>query len=357
MALRIGIVTAPGAPDFLDYAIEAEGLGVDSVWVPEYWEFDAFTPLAAIAAVTKQIRLGTGVAQIGARSPAMLAMTAMSLHTISNGRFILGIGTSGPQVMEGWHGIHFSRPIQRTRETIEIVRKITAGEKLQYDGEIYQLPLPNTDGRAIRSTNATGHLPIYVASLGPANLALTGELADGWIGNSFFTESANTYFDHITIGAHAAGKALTDLELTVAVSVEFTDHVEEAGRRHADGYAFTFGAMGSGKQNFYNNAFAKQGYANDVAEVQRLWHAGDRVAAAARVPLQIGLRTNLIGPTAIVRERLREYAACGVTTLRVSPMGATLDERLDGLGQLMDLISEVNTEQPNPQSAHQGGSP
>ncbi|NNF56139.1 MAG: LLM class flavin-dependent oxidoreductase [Acidimicrobiales bacterium] len=355
MSLQIGIVTAPGSPDFLDYAIEAERLGIDSVWVPEYWEYDAFTPLAAIAAVTKRIKLGTGIAQIGARSPAMLAMTAMSLHTISNGRFVLGIGTSGPQVMEGWHGVHFARPIQRTRETIEIVRLITAGERLQFDGKIYQLPLPNSAGRAIRSQNATGHLPIYVASLGPANLALTGELADGWIGNSFFTESAHHYFDHIAGGAQTAGRALTDLDLTVAVSLEFTDDVEEAGRRHADGYAFTFGAMGSGRQNFYNTAFARQGFAADVAEVQRLWQAGDRLAAAARVPLQIGLRTNLIGPPAVVRERLREYAACGATTLRINPMGNTLDLRLDALGQLMDLINELNAEPSVSPSPDQSG--
>ena len=138
-------------------------------------------------------------------------------------------------------------------------------------------------------------VPIYVASLGPANLSLTGELADGWIGNSFFPESADVFFDPIRAGAAAAGRSIDDLDLTVAVSVEFSDDVEAAGRRHAGGYAFTFGAMGSSSQNFYNDAFARQGFGDDVREVQRLWLAGDREAAADRVPLEIGLGTNLVG--------------------------------------------------------------
>lgn len=333
-------------PRFLDLAGEADRLGVDSLWVPEFWAHDAFTALAAIAAVTERIRLGTGIAQLGARTPAMLAMSAQSVQAISGGRFILGIGTSGPQVMEGWHGVSFARPIQRTRETIEIVRMITAGERLAYQGKSYVLPLPGSEGRSIRSLAAATHVPIYVASLGPANLALAGELTDGWIGNSFFPEHALVYFGPIAAAATAVGRSLADLDLVVAASVEFTDDIETAGRRHADGYAFTFGAMGSVESNFYNNAFGRLGFAEDVAEVQRLWAAGDREAAAARVPLAIGLGTNLIGPPDVVRDRLRAYRAAGVTTLRVAPIGNHFDEHIAGLEQVLDLLDRVNSEEP-----------
>ena len=159
MTLRIGLSIDPSMPRFLDVARQAERIGVDSVWVAEYWAYDAFTPLAAVAAVTERLRLATGIAQLGARTPAMLAMTAQGVQAVSDGRLILGIGTSGPQVMEGWHGVPFDRPVQRTRETIEIVRMITAGERLSYDGSVYRLPLPDSAGRAIRSRADAAPIP------------------------------------------------------------------------------------------------------------------------------------------------------------------------------------------------------
>ena len=207
MTLSIGLSVNPQDPQWLELAREAERVGVDSIWVPEFWAYDAFTPLAAIAARTKRVRLATGIAQLGARTPAMLAMSAMSLQHISGGRFVLGIGTSGPQVMEGWHGVRFSRPVRRTRETIEIIRRITAGERLTYAGEVYQLPLPGSDGVAIRSRAGACFVPVYVAALGPANLALTGELADGWIGNSFFPELGGGVLRPAR-GGGAAGRAV-----------------------------------------------------------------------------------------------------------------------------------------------------
>jgi F420-dependent oxidoreductase-like protein len=342
MTLRLGIYGAPIDRAGLDYIVEAERLGVDSAWVPEYWGYDALTQLGAAAAVTSSIRLGTAIVQLGTRTPAMLAMSALALQHLSDGRFVLGIGTSGPQVMEGWHGVPFARPVRRTRETIEILRKVTAGERLEYAGDIYRMPLPGGEGKAIRSAVPPGHVPVYVASLGPANLRLTGELTEGWIGNSFFCATADIFFDEIRAGAARAGKTLADIDLTVSVGCEFTDDVEAAGRRHAAGFAFTFGAMGSATSNFYNDAFTRQGWGDDVAEVQRLWLAGDREAAAARVPVEIGLQMNLIGPPDEIKRRLREYRDCGVNTIRVGPMGDTLDERVAGLGQLMDLIAAVN---------------
>ena len=345
MTLRVGIGAAPLGPRGVDFVREAEKLGVDCVWSAEFWAGDALTPLAYLAGRTSTIRLGTAIAQLGARTPAMLAMSALSMQALSGGRFVLGIGTSGPQVMEGWHGVRFDKPVRRTRETIEIIRKVSAGKRLQYDGQIYTLPLPGGEGRAIRTMMPPMHVPIYIASLGPANLRLTGELADGWIGNSFFPETAGVFLDPIRQGAAAAGRELSDLDLTVAVGVEFTDDVEEAGRRHAECYAFTFGAMGSATNNFYNNAFARQGYGEDVREVQRLWLAGGHDAARKRVPIGIGLGTNLIGPDAMIRGRLRLYRDAGITMLRAGLAGPSdLDRQLADLGHLVDLVRDVNGE-------------
>jgi F420-dependent oxidoreductase-like protein len=329
MTLRIGLSIDPSMPRFLDVARHAEAVGVDSVWVPEYWAFDAFTPLAAVAAVTERLRLATGIAQLGARTPAMLAMTAQGVQAVSNGRLILGIGSSGPQVMEGWHGVPFDRPVQRTRETIDIVRMITAGERLAYNGAVYQLPLPDSAGKAIRSRAEVATIPIYVASLGPANLSLTGELADGWIGNSFFTDRPETFFGPIAEGAERAGRSLEDIDRVVAVSLELTSDdpaaIEAAGRRHADGYAFTFGAMGSAAKNFYNDAFARQGFGEDVEAVRALWTAGKRDEAAARVPIEIGFGTNLIGPPAINLNR-------------------PFDQLVNELEVLLDLVGQAGRE-------------
>jgi F420-dependent oxidoreductase-like protein len=347
MSLRIGIATSPYGPGAVELVVEAEKIGVDSVWVPEFWAGDALTPLAYLAARTSRIRLATGIVQLGARTPAMLAMSALSMQALSNGRFILGVGTSGPQVMEGWHGVRYDRPVQRTRETIEIVRMISAGARLDYHGDIYDLPLPGGEGRSIRSLMPPTDVAVYVAALGPANLRLTGEVADGWIGNSFFPETAEVFFGPIRDGAEKAGRSLAELDLTVAVGLEFTDDVEAAGRRHAAGYAFTFGAMGSPTRNFYNNAFERQGYGDDVREVQRLWLAGDKVAAGERVPVEIGLGTNLIGTDDIIRERLRLYRDAGVTTLRVGLTqypGDGIERPLADLARLLDLVAAVNAE-------------
>jgi F420-dependent oxidoreductase-like protein len=344
VTLAVGLAIRSLDADEIDFVCGAERLGAVSVWVPEYWVFDALTPLAFLAARTETIRLGTGIVQLGARTPAMLAMSAMSMQSLSGGRFILGLGTSGPQVMEGWHGVRFDRPIMRTRETIEIVRTIVAGDKLVYDGDVYKLPLPGGEGRALRSGVTAVQVPIHVASLGPANLRLTGELADGWIGNSFFPETAEVFFEPIRDGARAGGRDLDEIDLSVAVGLEFTDDVEAGGRRHADGYAFTFGAMGSATSNFYIDAFARQGYGDDVRAVQQLWQSGDRAAAARRVPASIGLGTNLIGTDEIITDRLRRYRDAGVNTLRVGVSGPSTTARLDDLARLLDLVSTVNNE-------------
>ena len=350
MTLEIGLMAQPHTPAGLELIREADRMGVDSIWVPEFWAFDALTPIGYLAAVTTRVRLATAIAQLGARTPAALAMSALSLQALSGGRFVLGLGVSGPQVMEGWHGVSFDRPLQRTRETIEIIRAITAGRRLDHRGEVYTLPLPGGEGKALRSPVPPTHVPIYIASLGPANLRLTGEVADGWIGNSFFPEAADVFMAPIREGARAAGRDLGSFDFTVAASLEFTDDADEAGRRHAAGYAFTFGAMGSAKANYYVDAFARQGYEDDVRAVQRLWLSGDREAAGRRVPLEIGLGTNLIGTEDQVKERLRRYRDAGVTTIRVGlpgqPGSSGAGAQIEDLGRLLDLNAQIGTRRP-----------
>jgi F420-dependent oxidoreductase-like protein len=340
--LRIAVFASAYGEDGVAFVQEAEKLGVDSVWSAEAWGFDALTPLAYLAAKTSIVRLGSGIAQVGARTPANLAMSAMSMQALSGGRFILGLGTSGPQVMEGWHGVPFSSPIRRTRETIEIVKQIASGSKLAYDGEIYRIPLPDGQGKSIRTAAPPADVPIYVAALGPANLRMTGELADGWVGTSFIPETADVFFEPLKAGAESAGRSLDDLDLQVPASVEFTDDVDEAAKRHARGYAFTFGAMGSRDRNFYKNAFSRQGYAEVATEIQNLWLEGKRDEARDLVPVEIGLKTNLLGTPEMIGERLRVYRSVGITTIRAGLSGSDLTERLVTLGQLMDVVAEVN---------------
>jgi F420-dependent oxidoreductase-like protein len=344
MQVAIGGVVL--SSDDVDFVVEAERLGAASIWVPEAWGQDALTPLAYLAARTTTIGLGSGIVQIGARTPANLAMSALSLQALSGGRFLLGLGTSGPQVMEGWHGVRFASPLAATRETVEIVRRVAAGERLEHHGRVYDLPLAGGPGRAIRSLLPPAPVPIYIAALGPKNLALTGEIADGWIGNAFLPERADAFLPFLEDGVAAAagaGRSLADLDLLIPVAVEFTDDVDEAAARHARGYAFTIGAMGSKDTNFYNAAFTRQGFGDDVNAVQSLWLAGRREEAAERVPLELGWKTNLLGTPAMVKDRLRHYRTAGITTLQAK-LDGPLQHKLDTLAQLVDLVTEVNAE-------------
>lgn len=344
MTLKIGVMPPGADKAALEYVRDAEKLGADSVWVPEAWMYDALTPLGYLAAITESITLASGCVQLGSRSPALLAMSALALQEMSDGRFVLGVGSSGPQVMEGWHGVKFDKPVTRTSETIDIIRTIASGERLSYEGRTYQLPLPDGQGKAIRSPVAGAEIPIFIASMGPSNLRLTGAKSDGWIGTAFLPESADAFIDPIREGAESEGRSMDDVALTVAAGLEFTDDIEAAGRRHASGYAFTIGAMGSTSTNFYNRAFERQGFGEAIEEVQRLWQSGDREAAAEAVPIEIGLGTNLVGDDAAVTHRLRLYRDSGIDTLRVNINTDDHDDRRDQLGRLLDLVKAVNAE-------------
>jgi F420-dependent oxidoreductase-like protein len=325
------------------FAVEAEKLGVDSAWSAEAWGYDAVTILAYLAAKTERLVLGTGILQISARAPAMTAMTAMALAALSGNRFILGLGASGPQVVEGLHGVPFAKPLSRMRETIEIVRLAFRGEPLRYAGAHHVLPRPGGQGKALHLAQpANPNIPIYLATLSPKALELTGELADGWLGTSFTPEAAEAHLAHLRRGAERAGRQLSDLTLCVGCAFAITDDPEPLFAAQKKRMAFTLGAMGSAKTNFYNDAYRRGGFADVAIEVQKLWLAGQRDEAARRVPDEMVLRTTLIGPESRVRERLRAYRDAGIGILRIEPLGADDGARLDALGRAVELIRRAD---------------
>ncbi len=334
--MRVGVVVEPRAPGVVEFAREAERLGVTSLWVPEVWSYDALTRLAYLAAHTSSVELGTFVVQLGSRSPALLATSALSLQQLSGGRFVLGVGVSGPRVMEGWHGVRFRRPVQTTRETVEIIRIVERGERLEHAGEIYPLPLPGGAGSALRPMVVPQHVPVYIASMGPANLRLTGEVADGWLGNAFMPEVAEVFLDPIREGASLAGRALSELTLVAPVAVDFTDD-DRIARKHADGYAFTIGAMGAGGRNFYNDAFTRLGFGEEVRRVAELWQAGERDAAKAAVPIELGRQTNLLGTPDAIAARVRLYRESGIDVL-LAKLDGSYEEQLRTLELLVRAV-------------------
>ena len=328
----------------VDLVQQAESLGYDSVWMAEAWGNDACTPLGYLAAVTDRIRLGTAIMQVPARTPANAAMTAMTLDELSGGRFIMGIGMSGPQVVEGLHGAAFGKPLSRLRECMAILRMALNGEKLQFDGEHYVLPRPGGEGKPIRlSQPPRPNLPIYLATLGPKSLQMTGELADGWLGTSFVPEQSHVFLDDLREGAAKAGRSLADIDIQTGGYFEMSDDVERLIAARKPAMAFTLGGMGSAKTNFYNDAYCRAGYEDDAKAVQSLWIDGKRDQAVARVPDEMVLLTNLIGTEEMIRERLRAFRDAGVNTFRLGTGGESWKERTTALEEAVDLIQRETT--------------
>ena len=324
------------------YTMAADRLGVDQAWSAEAWGMDAIVPLAYLAAKTDKIKLGTGILQISSRVPSMIAMTAQSLDTVSKGRFILGLGVSGPQVVEGLHGAAFAKPLSRLRECVEILHIALAGEKLAYEGEHYLLPRPGGEGKALRlSQPPRPDLPIYLATLGPKSLQMTGELADGWLGTCFLPEHAHVFFDELRKGADKAGRSLQDLDIQAGGYFEIGENVEELIAARKPAMAFTLGAMGSPKTNFYNDAYCRAGFEDMAKEVQSLWINKKRDEAIARVPDELVLMANMVGTEEMVAERLRAFSNAGVNTLRLSTGGETWQERTAALEVAMDLVNRT----------------
>ncbi|OBI65287.1 LLM class flavin-dependent oxidoreductase [Mycobacterium sp. E796] len=334
------------AAEVVEFAVEAERLGLDVCWVAEAWGADAASALGYLAARTERMLLGSGVLQLGVRSPVMVAQTAITLSNLSSGRFLLGLGASGPQVIEGLHGVSFGRPLARMAETVDVVRQVFAGGKISHSGKEFQIPRPGGEGVPMRlSTRAEHNIPIYLAALSPAMLRLTGRIADGWLGTSFVPEGADdAYFSHLDEGLAAAGRTRADIDICQGAEVAFAADEDElremvAGRKKD--LAFSLGGMGSSSTNFYNQAYSRQGWADVADEVRERWQRGDRDGAAGLVTDEMVLATTLIGTEEMVRARLAVWRDAGVDTVRLYPAGETLEAKLGTLGRAIELVREV----------------
>lgn len=298
-------------------AREAEDLGYDCIWCSEVYTYDAFTTLTQIACETSTIKVGTNIAQIYARTPSLLATTAASLDQMSGGRLILGVGASGPQVVEGWHGVPYDRPVQRTREIIEIARTVWSGQKVLHDGPVYQL----NKGLKLLNTGHRKDIPIYVASLGPKNVEMTAEVADGWLPFPFSSEHARDVFD-APIKAGLAKRSAERGPFHVApFAPVFVGDTEQGlnGARMVVG--FYIGGMGSKEKNFYNQLVQRYGFVEEAKKVQEMFLGGDKAGAIAATPDDLVDQVSIVGDEARVRDRLQAFAEAGATELVISFLG------------------------------------
>lgn len=347
LGLSLGYWGAGNDADNLALAREADRLGYDVAWAAEAYGSDAVSVLSWVAAQTTRIDVGSAVLQIPARSPAMTAMTAATLDTLSGGRFRLGLGVSGPQVSEGWHGVRFDHPLARTREYADIVRMALRRETVRYEGRHFRLPLPDGPGKAIRLTvhPVRQRLPLYLAAVGPRNLELAGEIADGWLGIFFSPEHADASLDHLRDGRRAAGLGaaadpLAGFDVVPTVPVVLGDDAAAAADLVRGYTALYLGGMGSREQNFYNRLAQRMGYPEQAETIQRLYLDGQHRAAAAAVPADFIDATALVGPRERVRDRLAAYAEAGVTTLTIAPFAGTAEERLNTVRAMAEILDE-----------------
>ncbi len=342
LGLNLGYWGLVSAQDNLDMVQEAERLGFAVVWAAEAYGNDAATVLTWIAAHTSRIDVGSAIFQIPARTPAMTAMTAATIDTLSGGRFRLGLGVSGPQVSEGWHGVKFDKPLGRTSEYIDIIRLAFARERVAYAGEHYQLPLPGGPGKPLKMIihPVRDHLPIYLAAIGPKNLELAGEKCDGWLAVFFSPEFGGEQVASVRAGMQRAGHDGAGFDIVPTVPLVVGDDVA-ACAEPVRGYAALYvGGMGSREQNFYNRLAVRMGYGDAAAKVQDLYldrHYGE---AGAAVPLEFIDRTSLLGPVERIAERMQAYAEAGVTTLNISGWGATQQERMATLRAAADALEK-----------------
>jgi F420-dependent oxidoreductase-like protein len=325
---------------------EAEKMGLDICWVAEAWGSDAVSALGYYIACTERMQLGSGIIQLSTRTPVAIAQAAITLSNLSGGRFLLGLGASGPQVIEGLHGQPFERPLARMRETIDIIRQAIAGERITYSGKVFQIPRTDSEARPMRlSMGAEHRIPLYLASLTPAMLRLTGEVADGWLGTSFVPEGADTaYFAHLDDGLARSGRTRADLDICQGAEVSFAAD-EKQLKQLVDGrkseLAFSLGGMGSASTNFYNQAYSRQGWSEVATAVKDRWQAGDRQGAAALITDEMVLATTLIGTASMIRDRLQVWCDTGVDTVRVYPAGEHLEERIATLGAAIELVHSI----------------
>jgi F420-dependent oxidoreductase-like protein len=331
------------AQEQLELVLEAERLGYDSVWTAEAYGSDAATILAWIAGRTERIKLGSAIFQMPGRSAAMTAMTAATIDQLSGGRMLLGIGSSGPQVAEGWHGQRFAKQLQRTREYVAVVRMALARERVEFHGETLDLPLPDGPGKALKLTIAPvqERMPIYLAAIGPKNTTLGAEIADGWIPTLFSPEHVGEFRPLLEEGFARAGggKGFDDFDIAPTVNVFVTDDVPSARDAMRPYVALYVGGMGSRKQNFYNQLVQRYGFEDAAREVQDLYLEGKKEEAMAALPGELLDHVSLCGPPDVVRERLAVFRDAGVGTLMVAPMSWAFEDRLEQLRLVAELAA------------------
>ncbi|WP_422769438.1 LLM class F420-dependent oxidoreductase [Plantactinospora sp. WMMC1484] len=341
LGLSLGYQTAWSTPaDHLALAREADRLGYSVVWAAEAYGSDSPSMLAWLAGQTERIDLGSAVMQIPARSPAATAMTAATIDALSGGRFRLGLGVSGPQVSEGWHGVRFAKPLARTREYVDIVRLAVGRKQVEYAGNHYRLPLPDGPGKPLRLGfhPPREEIPIYLAAVGPKNLELAGEIADGWLAIFFAPDLAAEQLDTVRAGRARAGRELAGFDVVPSVPVVVGDDVATCAELVRWYAALYVGGMGSREQNFYNQLATRMGYGDAAREVQDLYLARRPREAAAAVPLEFIDRTSLLGPKERIADRMREYAAAGVTTLSVTLFAADADSGIQTLRTCVEAL-------------------
>lgn len=343
LGLNLGYWGAGNDQENLALAREADRIGYSVVWAAEAYGSDAATVLAWVAAQTERIDVGSAIFQIPGRTPANTAMTAATLDTLSGGRFRLGLGVSGPQVSEGWHGVRFDKPLARTREYVAIVRKALARERLSYEGEFFTLPLPDGPGKALTLTvhPVREYIPIYLAAIGPNNLELTGEIADGWLAIFYNPEFAPELLANIATGRAKVGKTLEGFDVVPTVPVVLGDDVNTCADAVRAYSALYVGGMGSRDKNFYNQLMTRMGYDEAAALIQERYLAKDYLGAGAAVPLDFIDKTSLIGPRDRIRDRLAAYAESGVTTLTVATYAGSLEERLTTIRTIAEVLDEA----------------
>jgi F420-dependent oxidoreductase-like protein len=327
--------------DQLRLAQEADNLGYDSIWAAEAYGSDAATVMAWLATNTKKSKIASGIFQMPARTPAMTAMTAATLDNISGGRMVLGLGMSGPQVVEGWHGQPFNHQLQRTREYIAVVRKALARETLTHDGEFYGLPRPGGPGKPLKLIiqPVQERIPIYLAAIGPKNSALAAEIADGWLPTLFSPDHIDVFRPALEEGAGRAGRSVEELDIAPMTSIAIEDDVDRARDMMRPYLALYIGGMGSRKKNFYNELVTRYGYGDEAREVQDLYLGQKYDQAMAAIPAELIDKISLCGTKDSIGERLDVYRDAGVGTLLVTPMAATVDGRLRVMRDLAELAA------------------
>jgi F420-dependent oxidoreductase-like protein len=331
--VNLGYWGAGNDTDNLVLAQEADRLGYSSAWAAEAYGSDAATVLSWVAAQTERIDIGSAVFQIPARTPAMTAMTAATLDSLSGGRFRLGLGVSGPQVSEGWHGVRFDTPLRRTREYLTIVSTALSRSTVTFHGEHYQIPLPDGPGKALKLTIApiSAHIPVYLAAVGPKNLELAGELADGWLAIFYAPAFAPEQLERVRSGRARAGKSLEGFDIVPSIPLV----VGADPRACADqvrGYAALYlGGMGSREQNFYNALAVRMGFGETAAMVQDLYLSHRYRDAMAAVPFDFIDQTSLLGDRDRIADGFQLLAASGVTTCALAPHGSSVEERINAL--------------------------